>query len=180
MRGVYQTVYLDTFTERLRAAAGQSDAIDIGRAFDLVVGTSTGGIVACALAAGIPLAKVRDLYSDHGTQIFPYQWARALPVVEKFVRGLGLGLKRGDLALRAVLTATQHRKGDRLFNALFSTVPRGLQPLIALYQYQAQPLYAACCVWPRAAIFPATSSSSSARLSRRLWPTANSPRWAKR
>ena len=117
MRGVYQTAYLDTFTERLCAAAGQSGAIDIGRAFDLVVGTSTGGIVACALAAGIPLAKVRDLYADHGKQIFPYQWARALPVFEKAVRGLGLGLRRGDSALRAVLTATL---GDRTIGSVFA------------------------------------------------------------
>ena len=116
MRGVYQTAYLDTFTERLRAAAGQSGAIDIGRAFDLVVGTSTGGIVACALAAGIPLSEVRDLYADHGKQIFPYQWARAVPVVEKFVRGLGLGLRRGDSALRAVLTATL---GERTVGSVY-------------------------------------------------------------
>ena len=117
MRGVYQTAYLDTFAERLRAAAGQSGAIDIGRAFDLVVGTSTGGIVACALAAGIPLVKVRDLYADHGKQIFPYQWARAVPVVEKFVRGLGLGLRRGDSALRAVLIATL---GERTVGSVYT------------------------------------------------------------
>ena len=52
MRGVYQTAYLDTFAERMRTASGRSGEIDIGKAFNLVVGTSTGGIVACALASG--------------------------------------------------------------------------------------------------------------------------------
>lgn len=103
MRGVYQAAYLDTFAERLGAAACQPDGIDIGCAFDLVVGTSTGGIVACALAAGVPLAKVRDLYTKHGGQIFPYQGARATPIVGRAVRALGLGLRRGDAALRSVL-----------------------------------------------------------------------------
>ena len=106
MRGVYQTAYLDTFADRLQKASGRAGTVDIGKAFDLVVGTSTGGIVACALASGIPLSDVGLLYSEHGKHIFPFQWARALPVLEKFVRGLGLGLQCGDKALRAVLTAT--------------------------------------------------------------------------
>ncbi|MBX3717839.1 MAG: patatin-like phospholipase family protein [Burkholderiales bacterium] len=104
MRGVYQAAYLDTFVERLRESEHIVESIDIGRAFDLVVGTSTGGIVACALAAGIPLQQVRDLYAKHGKHIFPLQWARAVPVLEKFVRGLGVGVRCGDLALRSALT----------------------------------------------------------------------------
>ena len=106
MRGVYQTAYLNTFTERLRASKGQFNAIDIGKSFDLIVGTSTGGIVACALAAGIPLAEVRKLYVEHGKQIFPYQLVRSLPYIGKFVRFLGLGLRRGNAALRSVLIDT--------------------------------------------------------------------------
>src|SRR5215470_12284967 len=69
MRGTYTATYLDrvaaTFAKRRRIAA-----LDIGAAFDLIVGTSTGGIIACALAAGIPLAKVVDLYQRHGPAIF--------------------------------------------------------------------------------------------------------------
>jgi uncharacterized protein len=117
MRGVYQTAYLDTFSERLFASNGKVSSADLGRAFDLIVGTSTGGIVACALAAGIPLAKVHELYANHGKQIFPFQWARGLPYVEKAVRGLGLGLKRGDAALRSVLTAAL---GDRTVGSIYA------------------------------------------------------------
>lgn len=102
MRGVYQATYLDTFVQRLRVSgAGE---IDPGRAFDLLVGTSTGGIVACALAAGIPLGKVLTLYQVHGREIFPRQGLRAVPKLGKYIRGLFSGLAAGDQALRAALT----------------------------------------------------------------------------
>lgn len=105
MRGVYQTAYLVTFSERLKATSG-ADNQDIGRCFDLVVGTSTGGIVACALAAGIPLDQVRSMYAEHGNKIFPFQQLRRMPVVGKLVLALGLGLRSGDAALRSVLAST--------------------------------------------------------------------------
>jgi len=38
--------------------------------FDLVAGTSTGGIIACAVAAGIPANTVADLYRKRGKDIF--------------------------------------------------------------------------------------------------------------
>lgn len=102
MRGVYQATYLNTFVQRLRVSgAGE---IDPGRAFDLLVGTSTGGIVACALAAGVPLGGVLALYQIHGREIFPRQWLRAVPRLGKYVRGLFSDLASGNRALHAVLT----------------------------------------------------------------------------
>ena len=106
MRGVYQTAFLDTFAARVSSAAKTTGMIDIGKAFDLVVGTSTGGIVACALAAGVPLEQVRSLYELHGGEIFPYQTLRSIWCLEKLVRGLGLGLRSGDIALRHILAQT--------------------------------------------------------------------------
>lgn len=105
MRGVYQATYLRTFADRITATANVPGKIDIGRCFDLIVGTSTGGIVACALAAGIPLRHVQALYEEHGDSIFPYQTARAIPLVGRFVRALGLGTRSGETALRHALTA---------------------------------------------------------------------------
>ena len=63
MRGVYQAAYLAAFADRVRQADHPAvPVLDIGSAFDLIVGTSTGGIVACALAKGIPPQDVQSLY----------------------------------------------------------------------------------------------------------------------
>jgi patatin-like phospholipase/acyl hydrolase len=74
MRGTYTATYLD----KVAATFGRRrniDALDIGAAFDLIVGTSTGGIIAAALATGVPLADIVALYVEHGPSIF----SRPLP-----------------------------------------------------------------------------------------------------
>lgn len=104
MRGIYQATYIQTFAQRLTKLSNRK--IDPGKAFDLLVGTSTGGIVACALAAGVPMSRVIELYEADGQNIFPKQRLRAVPKLGKFVRGLFSGLATGDQSLRSVLTST--------------------------------------------------------------------------
>lgn len=104
MRGVYQATYLNTFAERV--LGGRARPLDVGKCFDLLVGTSTGGLVACALASGTPLADVERLYEVHGSSIFPYQRLRAIPYLGELVRGLGWGSRRGNAALRDALIET--------------------------------------------------------------------------
>ncbi len=103
MRGVYQTQFLSTVASRLNP--NSTAQIDVGKAFDLIVGTSTGGIVACALASGIPLDTIRRLYAENGHLIFPGQRLRALPVIGRIVRGMGFGLRKGDRNLRSALNS---------------------------------------------------------------------------
>lgn len=110
MRGVYQAAYLRTFAARVCGQAGED--LDVGRCFDLIVGTSTGGIVASALAAGDSLSKVDQLYQEHGGKIFPHQWLRRIPVLGQTVPLFGLGIRRGEAALRAAL---EHTFGDKTF-----------------------------------------------------------------
>ncbi|MNK11145.1 Patatin-like phospholipase [compost metagenome] len=43
----------------------------IGRRFDLVCGTSIGGIVALAVAFEVPMAKVVEVFTNKGEEIFP-------------------------------------------------------------------------------------------------------------
>ena len=42
-----------------------------GDYFDLIAGTSTGGIIALGLAAGPNARRILDLYLDHGNEVFP-------------------------------------------------------------------------------------------------------------
>lgn len=105
MRGVYQAAYLATYADRVAKSKGTSGAeLDVGSAFDLIVGTSTGGIVASALVKGVPLREVQELYTTHGGKIFPYQRLRSLPLIGNYViRFFGIGLRKGEIALRDAL-----------------------------------------------------------------------------
>lgn len=69
MRGVYTASYLSLVAKSFAHKRGIT-ALDVGKAFDLIVGTSTGAIIASALAAGVPLDTVVDLYCQHGETIF--------------------------------------------------------------------------------------------------------------
>ncbi len=68
MRGLYTASVLDELSNRFLGRAEQQ--LDIGKGFDLIVGTSTGGILACALVAGIPIKRVIRLYREEGPRIF--------------------------------------------------------------------------------------------------------------
>ncbi len=70
MRGLYSLCVLEGLAKRLTQPLN-GDELDLGKAFDLVVGTSTGAIQACGLAAGISTTKMQELYVKHGRSIFP-------------------------------------------------------------------------------------------------------------
>lgn len=70
MRGVYSAAYLNSLASHY-SKKRSIDSIDLGKAFDLITGTSTGAILACALANKTPMAEVIKLYREHGPKIFP-------------------------------------------------------------------------------------------------------------
>lgn len=70
MRGLYSATYLSALAAAAAKRRGVEE-LDVGKAFDLIVGTSTGGIIACALAAGIALETVAAVYRQRGTAVFP-------------------------------------------------------------------------------------------------------------
>lgn len=74
MRGTYTATYLDRLSSTFATRRGVPK-LDVGAAFNLLVGSSTGGIIACALALGVPLSEVVSLYRKWGPQIF----SRSLP-----------------------------------------------------------------------------------------------------
>lgn len=109
MRGTYTATYLDQVATAFARRRGV-DALDIGGAFDLIVGTSTGGIIACALIAGVPLAEVVDLYRRHGAAIFRRRLPEKLPGVAVDIYCRPAALAEGEAvlcdALQAVLGST--------------------------------------------------------------------------
>lgn len=70
MRGLYSATYLSALAAEAAKRRGVKE-LDVGKAFDLIVGTSTGGIIACALAAGIALERVAAVYRQRGKAVFP-------------------------------------------------------------------------------------------------------------
>jgi len=70
MRGLYTATLLSTLAYRFDSKFSKKSP-DIGKNFNLICGTSTGAILACALASGIDLNKIRTLYADYGKLIFP-------------------------------------------------------------------------------------------------------------
>jgi uncharacterized protein len=63
MKGILPAVYLKRIEQQLGAPIYQF--------FDMICGTSTGGIIALGLAAGIRASDITDLYIKSGEEIFP-------------------------------------------------------------------------------------------------------------
>lgn len=53
--------------------------------FDLMAGTSTGGIIALALGAGFPAAQIVEFYREHGPAIFPAEAFEAVGLARQAV-----------------------------------------------------------------------------------------------
>lgn len=107
MRGLYTATYLDCLGSAF-AKRRNVPALDIGKGFNLIVGTSTGAIVAAALAAGVPLSRVSRLYKESGKDIFPLRLPsdnnRLLALqVWNDLNNRPKALKDGEAVLRAAL-----------------------------------------------------------------------------
>jgi len=60
MRGIYTAAYLAWLSDRFARERGLPN-LDVGKGFDLVTGTSTGAIIACAAAMGVPMAAAHAM-----------------------------------------------------------------------------------------------------------------------
>jgi uncharacterized protein len=77
VRGVFPAAYLAEIEKRFLGGAS------IAKHFDMIAGTSTGGIIALALAHGMTSQQALTIYTDRGEQIFPVRtgagkWATTL------------------------------------------------------------------------------------------------------
>lgn len=66
--GGYLGLYSACVLEELEARVGEP----LGRRFDLIAGTSIGGILSLALAFEVPMATLKQLFLEHGQEIFPF------------------------------------------------------------------------------------------------------------
>ncbi len=121
MRGLYTATYLDCLCKAFSKRRNVAE-LDFGKAFDLIVGTSTGAILACAIANGVPLSTGIELYRQHGKAIFP----RPLPSDEGTI-GMWIQI-RSDLKNRsdalqagndALQTALNSCLGDATLGQLY-------------------------------------------------------------
>ena len=98
-RGVYTASFLTTIEELLR--------VRIGDHFDLIVGTSSGAMIALALALGMPARRILDLYLQRGAEIFanPRRFGMLLrPKYDNAPLRQALQAAFGQRALNDVLT----------------------------------------------------------------------------
>src|SRR5260370_4021472 len=88
IKGVFAASFLATLEDQVD--------VPIGNYFDLVSGTSTGGIIALALGLGLPARDILEIYREGGTTVFDGEntWAR----LRHFVRR-----KYGSLPLQNAL-----------------------------------------------------------------------------
>ena len=133
MRGIYSAAYLAGLMQ-VFARARKVAHLDIGKGFDLIVGTSTGAIIGCAAAIGKPMEDVVKLYEDHGAEIFPIRLYDDYRVLPQLATRPGY-LKQGNEALRKALHSVL---GDRTLADVY--VDRGIAlsiPAVEMGQQRA-------------------------------------------
>ena len=110
MRGIYSAAYLEALEATFIQRTGR-ESLDIGKGFDLIVGTSTGAIIGCGLAKGLRPSEMVKFYKDNGAKIFPQK----LPTIKSKLDVSGISnmlaqlfnrpsfLRRGEDALIVAL-----------------------------------------------------------------------------
>lgn len=123
--------YMGLYTASVLARIEELTCRPIASSFDLVAGTSVGGIVALGLAAGRSAGEIEQAFVDDGAKIFPAKrppsgWIRSTvhllrgvpsarhdpaPLRAVIERIVGAGAKMSDLSVPAVVTAVNLTKG---------------------------------------------------------------------
>lgn len=112
IRGLFAARFLEVMEERYTGGRSVADY------FDMIAGTSTGGILALGFGAGMTAGDLRRLYVEKGRQVFPYcesVWVNRLARTARWLwrlvkpgysRGHLEGLLEGTFGSRLLGTAT--------------------------------------------------------------------------
>lgn len=95
IKGVFSAQVLSVFEEAFDTTVSEH--------FDLVCGTSTGGIIALGVAAGIPMKTIVEFYTDYGPQIFSQRWKTIFGEWVLKVKQAIIKSKYSDKSLRSAL-----------------------------------------------------------------------------
>lgn len=118
-RGLYTATVLKHLEEQL--------GMPLARRFDLICGTSAGGLLALGLAAEIPAIQLQAMFQEHGGRIFsrptglrrllgPWKMAKYSPDGLKAVLTEKFGdLTLGDLKHRVLVPTVNYSKGSGQF-----------------------------------------------------------------
>jgi predicted acylesterase/phospholipase RssA len=77
MRGIYASAFLHKMQSNILKqpfpikGKDLDDELDVGKAFDLIIGTSSGAIIGCGLVAGIPVSRIAEAFQFFGSSVFP-------------------------------------------------------------------------------------------------------------
>jgi patatin-like phospholipase/acyl hydrolase len=104
IRGVFPAALLARVEEHLE--------YPIGRYFDLIAGTSTGGIIAIGLGLGLPAREILKLYAEEGPAIFDQRHGAVENWVRQKMRAMAhlLVTKHSSEPLRRALEGVLHRR----------------------------------------------------------------------
>ena len=108
IRGIYPATFLAGLEERYLEGAS------VAQYFDLIAGTSTGGIIAVGLGAGLKAVDLRDLYMARGCEIFPPARSGVMGMAQRYFRSASryVTYRYNRQALMGILFDTL---GDRKF-----------------------------------------------------------------
>ena len=76
LKGIVTLGFLGRMEEILRERHGNDPDFRLSDYFDLIAGTSTGAIIAAALARGMTVEEVRGYYLTMGNEVFERSWFR--------------------------------------------------------------------------------------------------------
>lgn len=99
IKGLYSATILRKFEEKFKC--------QISDHFDLICGTSTGGLIALALSLKVPASEICNFYVNEGEKIFPNQRKIKIPFIGiidiGFIKQVALSGKYSDIQLKEAL-----------------------------------------------------------------------------
>lgn len=115
IRGLISAVWLD----RLEQKTGSP----LKYHFDLIAGTSTGSILACAIAMGMSAGDIVDLYLEHAGTIFPGRASRTWSRTRRLLSQGPSAPKYDGKGLQQVLQKVFKKKGRNILFGQLSVKP---------------------------------------------------------